>query len=131
MKTISISPPNSLILIMDFKSGRVPEALGNNLVAATDSCIAIGCRSEYDGPTDVYLAQPHECTPSGALVFEGDILTPSRSMSVCTVMNKEVLSDETAGENTHVRVFANDPIEPDRIFVIFGGQMGNGDRQRG
>jgi hypothetical protein len=119
MKTISISPPNSLILVMDFTSARVPEAMGNGLVSATDSCIAIGCLSEHDGATEIHLGQMQEAIPTDALVFDGEISTPTRKLSVCSVMNEELLSAEVAGANTHVRIFANGSMEPDRIFVLF------------
>lgn len=119
MKTISISPPNSLILVMDFASGRVPQEMGNKLVSATESCVAVGCLSEHDGKTEIHLGQAHEVTAQDALVFDGEISTPSKKLSICSVMNEELLSTEVAGTKTHVKVFANDPMEPDRIIVLF------------
>jgi hypothetical protein len=119
MKTLSISPPNSLIMVMDFASGRVPKAMGDGLVSATDSCIAVGCLSEHDGATEIHLGQAHDVVPNDALVFDGYISTPTKKLSICSVMNEELLSAEVAGTKTHVRVFANDPMEPDRIFVLF------------
>jgi hypothetical protein len=104
---------------MDLATGRVPEEMGEKLVSATESCIAVGCRSEHDGPTEIHLGQCHEVTPSDALVFDGEIFTPSRKLSVCSIMNDEVLSAQVLGTDTHVRVFANDPMEPDRIVVLF------------
>jgi hypothetical protein len=118
MKTISITPPNSLILIMDYTSGQVPETMGNELVSATRSCIAVGCRSEDDGPTEVHLAESHEVTPSEALRFDGEISTPSKKLSICSVLNQEILSTHVHGTTTRVRVFANHAMEPDRILIV-------------
>jgi hypothetical protein len=119
MKTISTSPPNSLILVMDFASGIIPEAMGNGLVSATESCVAVGCRSEHDGPTEIHLGQAQEAMPAEALVFDGDISTPNKKLSICSVMNEELLSTEVLGEITHVTILADDPMEPNRVFVLF------------
>jgi hypothetical protein len=119
MMSISISPPNSLILVMDFAAGSVPKAMGNWLVSATESCVAVGCLSEHDGPTEIHLGQAHEVTPAEALVFEGEIFTPNKKLSICSATNEELLSTEVTGNKTHVTIFANDPMEPDRIFVLF------------
>ena len=119
MKTICIAPPNALILVMDFDSGQVPEATGKTLVSATETCTAVGCRSEHDGATEIHLAQSHEVTPSDALAFSGNVCTPRKTLPICTVLNEEMLSTAVSDIMTHVRVFANDRIEPDRIFVIF------------
>jgi hypothetical protein len=119
MKTTSATMPNAVILVMDFTSGRVPDAMDNKLVLATESCIAVGCRSESDGPTELHLARSREIMPHDALVFDGQILTPSKKLSICSIMNEELLSTEVAATTTHVRVFANHPTEPDRILVVF------------
>jgi hypothetical protein len=100
-------------------SGRVPETMGNKQVSVTESCVAVACRSEHDGPTQINLAQSHEVTPVDQLIFDGDISTRSKTLSICSILNDEVLSAEVTGTITHLRVFANDPTEPDRIFVVF------------
>jgi hypothetical protein len=74
---------------------------------------------EFDGPTEIHLAQSDEITPADALVFDGEISTPSKKLSICSVMNEELLSAAVQGTKTHVRVFANHPKEPDRIIVVF------------
>jgi hypothetical protein len=106
---------------MDFASGRVPEEMGNKLVSGTESCIAVGCLSEHDGKTEIHLGPAdHEVKPQDALVFNGEIFTPRKKLSICSVTNDELLSTEVAGTKTHVKVFANDPMQPDRIFILFG-----------
>jgi hypothetical protein len=119
MKKLSVAPPNSLVLVMDIHSGLVPEEMGTNLVSATESCIAVGCRAECDGPTEIHFGNAQELSPSDLMVFDGDIATPRKKLALCSVLNRELLAADVAGELTHVRVFANDPIEPDRVFVVF------------
>lgn len=117
MKTASVTPPNSLLLIMDVDSRNIPEGMGHGLVSATDSCIAIGCRSENDGPTQVCLGRADEMPLQGELVFNGKLSTASRRLVVCTILNEEILSATVSGSSAQVKVFANDLTEPDRIYV--------------
>ncbi len=119
MKTISTSPPNSLILVMDHASGIVPETMDNRLVSTTESCVAVGCMSAYDGPTEIQLGQTNEIIPTDALIFEGEISTPSKKLSICLVTNAELLSVAVSGERTNIRIFANDLSEPNRILILF------------
>jgi hypothetical protein len=104
---------------MDLASGRVPRTMGNKLVSATDSCVAVGCRSASDGPTEIHLGKSDEVTPFDPIVFDGELCTPSKKLSVCSIMTNEVLSTPLLETRTHIRVFANDPMEPDRIFVLY------------
>ena len=104
---------------MDFASGQIPEDMGNKLVSATLSCIAVGCLSELDGMTEIYLGQLNEVRPQEILVFDGEVSTLSKKLSICSVMNEELLSTAVAGSTTRVMIFANDTIEPDRIYVLF------------
>ena len=104
---------------MDFATGIVPEVMGNGLVSATESCVAIGCQSEQDGPTEIRFGRADEIAPAELLVFDGEISTPNKQLSICTVTNENLLSTYVSGMKTHVRVFANDAVEPDRIFVLF------------
>lgn len=119
MKTISIRPPNSLILIMDFVSGVGPNELGKNRIAATDSCIAIGCRAAPDGPTEISLIEHNELIPTDPLVFECELQTPNKKLSICSVWNEELLFTELEGTRTSIKIFANHSLEPDRIYVMY------------
>ena len=112
---ITLSPPNSLILLMDYEFGDVPEDI-DGLIAATNSCVAVGTLSEYDGKTRIVLTDSDEHV-SGQLAFEGDVLTPSKEISICSVENIKLLSMHSGSEKTHLRVFVNDVDEPDQIIV--------------
>jgi hypothetical protein len=72
-----------------------------------------------DGPTEIHLGQAGEFAPIDQLVFDGQIDTPNKKLSIITSMNEEILAADVAGLNTHVRVFANDGDEPDRISILF------------
>lgn len=116
-----ISPPHSIILIMDFKSGRPPETLGGQLVAATPTCVAVGTMSEQDGETTVTLTdEPSEDLVSDkSLAFDGSIAVHGR-LSVVTALNEDVLSVPVPNEFVRVRIWVNDNSEPNRIVIVAG-----------
>lgn len=118
MTMIRTSPPNSLILIMDPWASDFPEDMDRRLVVSTDSCVAVGCRMEHDGATDIHLQQSGANPVSGDLVFDGLLRTPNREVSVCTVLLEKLLSVSVEGTSTPVKVFANHPSEPNRIYVV-------------
>jgi hypothetical protein len=57
-KSAKIAPPHSLILIADPTEGAIPATMSGSLIAATDTCIAVGCRSDADGDTDSLWGRP-------------------------------------------------------------------------
>jgi hypothetical protein len=116
LKTKTIEPPNSLILVLDRSCGQVPQEIGANLVSATESCLAVGSRS--DRPTKVFVGPATELSPPLQLVFDGELATPSQKLSILSVMNEEYLSENVSGCLTHVRVFANHDSEPDLLFIV-------------
>ena len=119
MQSILIAPPNSVVLVMDRSIGRIPWSMGDGIVSATRSCVAIGCRSESDGLTDIQLGSIQEHAPTDKLVFEGELATPSGTLSVFSVLYDELLSAKVSQGKTHVKIFANDLTEPDRVTVLF------------
>lgn len=114
-----LAPPSSVVLLMDPSSGAVPMSMNNNLVSATASCVAIGCLSELDGPTDLHLAAT-KITPDHKLVFDGYVETPNRYLAFCTILAEEIIAAKTWGLRTRVQVWANDSREPDdiRVFLL-------------
>jgi len=103
---------------MDFSVGNLPARLRGALVAATDSCVAIGTLSQIDGETTIMLTDSIEGLSVGALVFDGVLVTPSREISVCNVHNEKLLTLPLKALSVRIRVFANDLSEPDDIVVF-------------
>ena len=118
-QSTDIAPNNSLVLIMDRSVGVVPKTLGGGLVAATSSCVAVGTREEHEG--EILISISDEGVPSGSVstqVFDGMIETPSRALSVCSVLDDVFLEIRVAALETHVQVWANDLTEPDVLEVV-------------
>jgi hypothetical protein len=116
MQVADLSPPNSLLLIMDRSVGQIPEWVSDKLVVFTSTCIAIGTLAECDGGTRVTL-----CNTSGTQVrsptFEVVLQTPSRKIAVCSVLNEVFLEVLVGTEQTRIRIWANHPSEPNEIHI--------------
>lgn len=116
-ESLTFSPPNSLILVMDHEAGILPDQLTANLVSASDSCLAIGTLAAADGETRITLADDLDGIEVGDLVFDGVLSTPNHELSVCNVHNEKLLTMPVSQTSTSVKVFANDLCEPDQIVI--------------
>lgn len=119
MNTISalVSPPYSLVLLLDPTMGIVPQTMAGGLIAATDSCVAVGCKAVDDGGTKITLGPEDAVDPGYEPVFEGGIETPSRILEVQSIVGTTILRTEVQDPQTRVAIWVNDPKEPDEITV--------------
>lgn len=117
-ESVTLAPPNSLILVMDRSFGELPDAMNGQLVAFTDSCIAVGTLSEVDGETAITMTDSLEGIERGEMVFDGVLKTPQCEVSVCSVTNEKLLTMKLPASEAHVQIFANDASEPDEIIVF-------------
>lgn len=118
MNSKTLAPPNSVLLIADINGGEVPTKL-KGAVASTGSCIAVGCKSEVDGKTEVIFGHRNEMPHLTAPDFEGTIATPGKRLAIFTVAGDVVLESPVRAAATRVSVWLNDPSEPDRVIVSF------------
>jgi len=121
--TVRISPPNSLLLIGDPRTKDLPESLGDGLLAATDSCVAVGTLVEVDGPTTITLTDREGADPAALpslTVFSGRLTLPSGILAVCDVNGEMLLRRDSPDHAEHVTILVNDPDEPDEIAVVAG-----------
>jgi hypothetical protein len=116
--TVTLAPPNSLILVMDHSFGALPEAMNGQLVAFTDSCIAVGTLSEIGGETVITMTDSLVGIERGKMVFDGVLKAPQLEVSVCSVANEKLLTMKLPASEAHVQIFANDASEPDEIVVF-------------
>jgi len=119
MKRVAeIAPPNSLLLLMDQATGEIPDIIGERLVAATSSCVAVGTLSEQDGTTRLTLTDEPAPEDDAAPVYDGVIATPARKLAACTVLLETIVEIDVPSQATRVRVWANHATEPDDIRVL-------------
>lgn len=116
-ETISVAPPNALVLVCDQTGGEIPLTMGGTSIAATSSCVAIGCLAEDDGETEVTLGFLSEFIRLGPPVFETRLQTPGRRVVVRSVYGEDLLALSVANEVISLRIWTNDLTEPDRIVV--------------
>lgn len=117
-ESITLSPPNSLIFVMDHEAGVLPDQITEDLVAATSSCIAVGTLSEVDGETTIVLTDILDQGEAIDLVFFGALSTPNLELSVCDVNNEKLLTIPVLQSSTAVKIFVNDSAEPDLIVIV-------------
>ncbi len=115
--SIRVAPPNSVVLVEDSSGGEIPDSMKQSLIAATDSCIAVGCMAEDDGETEIVLGSYGSVDADKELVFEGLLQTPNRKLVVRTVRGVTLLELPVPTTETKVVIWVNDSSEPDRIAV--------------
>jgi len=116
-KSTKFAPPNSLVLIVDQGGGTIPATMTEGLIASTNSCIAVGCRSEIDGDTEFILGEVADVNPGSQPAFRGNLKTPSRKIALRAVTGVTIFEISVPHQDTTVCVWANDAIEPDQVIV--------------
>jgi hypothetical protein len=115
--SLKISPPHSLVLISDPTSGDVPARMAGAAIAATSRCIAVGCRAEMDGQTELVLGGMGEVDPGTAPAWEGQLHTPSRLVVIRSVLGEALLDTPVSGGDTLIRIWVDEEREPDLVVV--------------
>ncbi len=115
--TKEVAPPHSVILISEPGKGDVPPSLSGSLIAATDSCIAVGCRAEVDGPTEFVLGAIEDVDNGEPPTFSGALETPHGIVSLQNVYNESIAEMAVASTQTAVSIWLNDPNGPDKVVV--------------
>ena len=118
--TTKAAPPNSVILVCDVGGGEVPKTMSGAVVAATTTCIAVGCLSEDDGQTEFTLAPLSEVDRGEKPAFDGMLLTPQHRVVLRSVLGQQLLELPVTQELTKIKIWVNDPTEPDNVVVGVG-----------
>jgi len=112
-----VAPPNSVALIADPSRAEIPETMGGSLIASTNSCVVVACRSDVDGETEFTLGSTREVDPGDRPAFQGMLKTPGRKIAVRSVLGQTMLEAPVPQDQTKIRIWVNDPKEPDRVIV--------------
>lgn len=115
--TTRLAPPNSVVFVSDANGGEVPSSMGGAVVAASGSCVAVGCRSEDDGETEFTLGTLAELDRSEQPAYVGILKTPSRRVAVRSILGRCLLDTAVSGELTRLTIWVNDPREPDEVVI--------------
>jgi hypothetical protein len=118
-ETIKIAPVNSQVVIVDPNSKKVevPDYRESVPFVATSSCILFYCFPEVDGETEITLGKASEVDPGHAPVFDGHLLTASKTLAIETVEGDTILQTPTSGVQTKLRIWSNAIKWPTKIVV--------------
>lgn len=117
--TTNARPAYSVILLMDRSVAIIPESMKSQLLAMTPSCIAVGTLSEHDGETHISLSDDIlPALPMQKAVCDSVVETPSKVLSICTVLDEVLLEIRVPQKVTRLRIWVNSSSEPDRIVVV-------------
>lgn len=113
-----LSPPNSLVLVLDPDTGDPPDTMGDHLVSSTASGLAVGTLAEFDGETEIHLCRADDLPAKHDLTMEwtGTLTTAGR-LGVLNIYN-EVLMEIEVPSPLSVQVWTNHASEPDVIWVV-------------
>jgi len=118
---IEIAPPHSLVLVVGSKNADIPPSLHGALIAATSSCIAIGCKAEDDGLSRLALESADITYFDIEPAFVTQLETPEGVVAIETVFGERVAEHPTPSSTTRIIIWVNDDMEPDEILIAFGG----------
>jgi hypothetical protein len=119
--SIKVAPPNSMFLISDVQRGFVADFFrSTSIIAATDTCVAVGCLPEMDGETKITIGPADEVDPGGRPVFDGALATPTRTVAIMTIEWATLLKAEVPASSTRVRIWTNHAKWPDDVLIGLG-----------
>lgn len=119
MQTKRIAPPYSILNIGDPNAEGTLDPSRDHIVWS-DSAVRISCLNEFDGETRVTLGVADLVAPSGAPAFDAVIKTPSRRVAIVTAHLETLMVAKVSGDLTRIRIWENDPVEPDDIIIALG-----------
>lgn len=111
-----VAAPKALVLVEDSAGGELPLAIPGRLASATASSVAVGCAGA--AATDIRLGDL-ALAPDGAAIeaFDGRVATPSRKLAVRTLLGATLIEVTVPTADTHVRIWANAPVEPTELTI--------------
>jgi hypothetical protein len=118
MNAVLTAPPYSVIFIVEQALGEIPVATGDDAVASTPTCIAVGTFPVQKGDTRISLSDEAPYAIDGTMMFDGILATPKRQISICSALGQRLLRLDVLGESTRVQVWGNHPSQPDTIDVV-------------
>jgi hypothetical protein len=116
---ISVSAPNSLLLVTTSDQPEIPASMDARLIASTSTTVAVGTLSESEGETVVRLTDetPDQESDGVQLVYEGRLEGGLGFVRVINVRGEAYLEWGDVPESFQLRIWANDPSEPDLVVV--------------
>lgn len=120
-KSAIISPPNSLIAVLEGKDAEIPIGKERDQsFVSTPSCVIVDVLMSQDGPTKITLDDASAFAKRGKPAWTGYLETPKGHVGVWTIEWDEVLSMDVPTKLTRIRIWTNRPREPDEVYIGVG-----------
>lgn len=119
IREVVVRPPYSVVFVGDRESS-VPATTAGSLVSATNTCLAIGTRSDVDGPTRVRLidATDEVADVPQVKAFDGTLAAKSHELTIASVDGHVYLRRELDDPSIGLKVYVDDETEPTDICVV-------------
>ena len=111
---------NSLLFIRDPTTKDLPEIDGESSVWWTPTCVAVSCLPDCDGETEVSFGAAQDVVPTLKLLFDGNLLTPSRRIIVETVLGQVILEMRVPSHDSRIRIWTNGQQGTDVVAIGVG-----------
>ncbi len=109
---------NSLLFIKDARTKDLPMIDGQGSFWFTASCVAVSCMPDCDGPTEVVIGTPSELQDDAVkLLFDTRLETPSRSITVETVLAEKILEKNALNATTRVRIWTDGFRDTNKVVI--------------
>jgi hypothetical protein len=106
--SLTADPPNGFVWIADdMQTAELPDFPTESQLAATSSCIALGCCWDVDGETTFTLGAATGLSPTDEPAFDEVIETPNRKVTVWTIELRKLLEMKVPTPHTRIRIWRN------------------------
>lgn len=114
--SVKLNVPYAVVVLSELSKGDVPEQFDGSLVAATETCIAIGCRSDIDGPTEFVVGSLAEVDTGEPPIFAGN-LKVTHKLAALHTMDEAFVTITLSKPEIYVKIWVNDQVEPEFIQI--------------
>lgn len=119
-RRLAVRPSNSIVFVhgggqIEVATEKINPRIG--LVAASPSCLAVGCNPVVDGPTELTFGHSTEVDPGYAPGFVGQVETPRRRIIVDTVDEEVIFDQIVPSTQTALRIWFSHPKWPEQVII--------------
>jgi hypothetical protein len=115
--SVTIRVPNSILIVRDPSQEDFPEITRDSNIWVGRSCILMHSLPDFEGETSITLGGANEVHPENHVLFDDVVETPSRAIHVDIVPGKTVLSRQTKGTKTRVRIWTDGGWTPELVTI--------------
>lgn len=109
-----------MLFIKDATRREIPDIDGDASIWSTSSCIAVMCRPDVDGDTDITVGLAKEVDPGTSPLFEGQLNTPSRRIALEIVPGDKILELPVPDGRTRARVWTDGLRCAEKVIIGIG-----------